>query len=370
MTASSPRLGILGGGQLGLMLGQAARRVGAEPVFVDPSADACARAVGPVTAVPWDDLGAIRGAFKNCDVITYEWEGVPAALIHAMNAPVRPGATSLETGQDRLREKRCFNELGIATAAFCAVDDATSLTAAIAEVGAPGILKTRTGGYDGKGQVRIAADVADAAVESACNSLAAPAIYERMVDFDYEFSIVLARDQTGNVQVFDPIRNDHSEGILRLSRVPAGLSPTTASAARDAAISLAHHLDHVGVLTLECFATSDGFVANEFAPRVHNSGHWTIEGAPVSQFEQHVRAVLGMPLLAGTPLQGPAAMRNCIGQVPRAADIAAIPGATLHDYGKAPRRSRKVGHVTVTAQNETELQNRLDALGAAISDEG
>lgn len=370
MTSERPLLGILGGGQLGLMLGEAAHRIGVDVCFVDPSAEACAAAVGPVTVARWDDVEAITSAFENCDALTYEWEGVPAALVEAMNVTVEPGVTSLRISQDRLLEKGCFEQLGITTAAFRAVKDTASLAAAVDEIGGPGIVKTRFGGYDGKGQVRIAAEADPATIEAAWEKLAVPSIYERMVEFDFEFSIVLARDRAGNVEVFDPIRNDHSDGILRLSRVPAGLPARTAATARAAAITLTNHLEHVGALTLECFATSDGFVANEFAPRVHNSGHWTIEGAPVSQFEQHVRAVIGMPLLPCSPLLAPAAMRNCIGRMPPSGEVSTIVGAMVHDYGKAARFGRKVGHVTMLASDDVELDERLERLDALISDEG
>lgn len=369
MASSARRLGVLGGGQLGLMLGEAARSLGVEVCFVDPSADACASAVGPVTAAGWDDVERIADALDDCDVATYEWEGVSAALVEALPTPVRPGGRSLSTGQDRLLEKRCFETLGIATAPFRPVDGVSSLIEAIAAVGGPGILKTRSGGYDGKGQVRIAAGSDALGVAGAWGALGVPSIYERMVHFEFEFSIIVVRDAGGTVEAFPPIRNDHERGILRLSRVPCELSPEIADAAREAAVRLAEHLGHVGILTLECFATSDGFVANEFAPRVHNSGHWTIEGASTSQFEQHVRAVMGLPLMP-ILVPGPVAMRNCIGRVPQADAINAIPGATLHDYGKAPRHARKVGHVTVLAEDSDQLEKRLALLDAIIRDDG
>lgn len=370
MANSANRVGILGGGQLGLMLGQAAHGLGLEVCFVDPSADACARQVGPVTVVPWDDHATIGAAFADCAVVTYEWEGVPAPLLDAIDVPVVPGKRSLQTSQDRLLEKQCFELLGIGTAPYRAVNDAESLSDAIHALGAPGILKTRSGGYDGKGQIRVPFGAGSLEANQAWNELQSPSIYERMIEFDFEFSIILVRDRNGDIATYDPIQNEHANGILRLSRLPAPLSHGVAAGARDAAVTLAEHLDHVGVLTLECFATPDGFLANEFAPRVHNSGHWSIEGAEASQFEQHLRAVIGLPLGETTTNAAAIAMRNCIGRMPDPSSIVAVSGATLHDYGKLPRTARKVGHVTVTATTEAELEHALRSLDACIQDDG
>ena len=359
-------LAILGGGQLGWMLGLAARTLDVDVRFLDPSPDATAASVGPLTVAALDDVPAILTFAEGADVVTYEWEGVPASTVTALLAAghvVHPGVDPLETSQDRLVEKARLAALGIPVAPHAAVDDRASLDAAVAAIGLPAILKTRRGGYDGKGQVvlRSTDDLADAYDDLAA---AGPLILEGFVPFDREVSVIGVRGRDGAVRAWPLATNVHRDGILRVSRV-AGDDPELERRAIEHVTRLMDDLDHVGVLTLELFVVGDDLVANEFAPRVHNSGHWSIEGAATSQFENHVRAVVGLPLGA-TEANGAIAMVNCIGRLPESAVVAPITGATLHDYGKTPRRGRKVGHITVTAPDPATLEDRLAALLAAL----
>jgi 5-(carboxyamino)imidazole ribonucleotide synthase len=262
-----------------------------------------------------------------------------------------------------LVEKARLAALGIPVAPHAAVDDLASLEAAVDSIGLPAILKTRRGGYDGKGQVvlRSADDLASALAELAS---AGPLILEGFVPFDREVSIIGVRGRDGDVRAWPLATNVHRDGILRVSRV-AGDDPALERRAVDHVTRLMQDLDHVGVLTLELFVVGDDLVANEFAPRVHNSGHWSIEGSTTSQFENHVRAVVGLPL-GSADARGAVAMVNCIGRLPDPGVVAPIEGARLHDYAKAPRRGRKVGHITVTAADPALLEDRLTALLAAL----
>ncbi|MFM7616906.1 MAG: 5-(carboxyamino)imidazole ribonucleotide synthase [Actinomycetes bacterium] len=359
-------LAVLGGGQLGWMLGLAARDLGAAVRFLDPSPDATAGRVGPLTTAALDSVDAIVAFARGADAVTYEWEGVPAGTVRALldaGIPVHPGVDPLETSQDRLVEKTRLAGLGIPVAPHAPVDDPASLRDAIGAIGLPAILKTRRGGYDGKGQVllRTATD-AEAALDELAT--AGPLILEGFVPFDREVSIIAVRRADGEVRTWPLVTNEHRDGILRRSRV-VGDDPDLEASAIEHVTRLVQDLGHVGVLTLELFVVDGTLVANEFAPRVHNSGHWTIEGATTSQFENHVRAVLDLPL-GPTDLRGAAAMVNCIGRLPDPASVAAIPGATLHDYAKAARRGRKVGHITVTAPDAAALDTRVTSLLAAL----
>jgi 5-(carboxyamino)imidazole ribonucleotide synthase len=317
------------------------------------------------------DQAALTAVAQDAAVVTYEWEGVPAdaARFLAADRPVRPGARSLEVAQDRLREKETFRRLGIATPAFAAVDDRAGLDLAVAEVGGlPAVLKTRRGGYDGKGQavLRSPADV-----DSAWGALGgSPLILETLVPFDRELSVLAVRGLDGTVACWPLVENRHEGGILRVSRAPApGLDPALQARGEELAARLLTDLGHVGVLAVELFDVGGELLANELAPRVHNSGHWTIEGAVTSQFENHLRAVLGWPLGSTAP-RGAGAMVNCIGTMPSPEEVLAIPGTHLHDYGKPPRPGRKLGHVTVLASNDDELSARLEALLPLISSDG
>jgi 5-(carboxyamino)imidazole ribonucleotide synthase len=368
-------IAVLGGGQLGRMLGLAGIPLGLRFRFLDPVADAPAAAVGDLVVGALGDEGALAEVARGAGVVTYEWEGVPAsaAELLARSAPVRPGARSLEVSQDRLTEKETFRRLGIGTPSFAPVDDRASFDEAVAAVrGLPAVLKTRRGGYDGKGQwlLRGPGDVDAAWRGVEAQHVDAPLIVESLVPFDRELSIIAVRGVDGTVACWPLVENRHDGGILRVSRAPAPSVERGLQARAEAiATSVLEDLDHVGVLTVELFDVGEELLANEIAPRVHNSGHWTIEGAVTSQFENHLRAVAGWPLGATTTL-GPSAMVNCIGVMPEPAAVLAVPGAHLHDYGKSPRRGRKLGHVTVTATDDAELDTRLEAVLPLIPADG
>jgi 5-(carboxyamino)imidazole ribonucleotide synthase len=356
------RVTVLGGGQLGWMLGLAGIPLGCEFTFLDPGSGATARAVGDLIVGALDDVSAARRAAEHATVITYEWEGVPAATARALatHAPVYPPPDALDVAQDRVVEKTKLRELGIETAPFVAVDTVGDLHGAVAEIGLPAILKTRRGGYDGKGQalLRDASDVESAGAPL----LSVPCVLEGFVAFDRELSIVAVRGRDGEIRCWPAVENHHREGILRLTRAPApGLDDALQGRAEAAIRPLLTDLDYVGVCCVELFDVGDRVLANEIAPRVHNSGHWTIEGAETSQFENHLRAILGLPLGSTAP-RGPSAMVNCIGAMPGRDEILRVPGAHLHDYAKDPRAGRKVGHVTVTAPEPDELETRLNSV--------
>ena len=343
-------LGILGGGQLGRMLAVAAASLGLKTHIFCPDADCPAFDVTALrTVAAYDDEAALQSFAASVDVVTYEFENVPAetAAIVARSAPLRPNARALEVAQDRLVEKRFVSGLGIATAPFREVGQEGDLALALAELGHPAILKTRRFGYDGKGQIRIAAG--DRAGEVFAHLGGAPSILEGVVPFSHEISIVAARGEDGSFAAYEPCLNEHRAGILATTRLPAGLPAETEAAAVAAARRIADELDYVGVIAVEMFVLEGEamIVVNEIAPRVHNSGHWTIEGAETSQFEQHIRAVCGWPL--GSPRRlGLVEMHNLIGdEIDGFATLLAEPGAHPHHYGKARARpGRKMGHVT------------------------
>ncbi len=350
MIAPGATIGILGGGQLGRMLALAAAAVGYRvhvfaPEAEQPAADVAAFA----TRADYADSAALDAFAAAVDVVTYEFENVPLAAVARLSprVPVRPGARALEVAQDRLAEKRFVAGLGGATAPFRAVSTLACLEAALVEVGTPAILKTRRFGYDGKGQARIETAAEAAAAWAATGG--APAIVEGVVRFTGEFSVVLARGGDGTTIVYDTPHNVHVGGILDTSHVPA---PEAIARHAPAAIDLTRRaaaaLDYVGVLTCEFFACPAGPVFNEMAPRVHNSGHWTIEGARVSQFENHIRAVCGLPLGPATLTAPAVTMTNLLGDAVH--DWAALltdPSAHLHLYGKSEvKPGRKMGHVT------------------------
>lgn len=363
-------IAILGGGQLGLLLGEAAKDLGDRVRFLDPAPDPPAAAIGQCLRAPFDDHRALDALLTDVDVVTYEWEGVPASVADYVtdHRPLAPNAHALGVAQDRVLEKQQFDALGIPTARWMPVASRDDLDHAIATIGTPAILKTRTGGYDGKGQARITAP--EDAAQAWDTIDAQPAILEALVPFIRECSVIAARAHDGTIATYPIGENTHRDGILRVTRVPApGLEPERFAYAVQMITELLTALDYVGVLALECFETADGLLANEFAPRVHNSGHWTIEGAATSQFAQHLRAITGRSL-GSTAITEPSAMVNCIGRLPDANAIAAIPGAHLHAYGKAPRRGRKLGHVTVTAPDAATRDARLAAVLAVVDDDG
>jgi 5-(carboxyamino)imidazole ribonucleotide synthase len=359
---------VLGGGQLGRMMGLAGIPLGLRFRFLDPVPGAPAGAVGELVVGALGDEASLEAVAAGATVVTYEWEGVPAGAARFLGAryPVRPGARSLEVAQDRLTEKETFRRLGIATPAFAPVDSRAELDHALGVVGGlPAVLKTRRGGYDGKGQ-RVLRDAAD--LDGAWAALGdVPLILESLVPFERELSVLAVRGGDGAVACWPLVENVHEEGILRVSRAPApGLDPARQLRGEDLATRLLTDLDHVGVLAVELFEVDGELLANEIAPRVHNSGHWTIEGAETSQFENHLRAILGRPL-GSTAARGPSAMVNCIGEMPDRDAVLAVPGAHLHDYGKAARPGRKLGHVTVTAPDDDELSARLVTLTGRLT---
>ncbi len=345
--AAGATIGILGGGQLGRMLSVAASRLGYRTHIYEPAAHPPAGHVADrVTTAAYDDLAALTAFAGSVDVITYEFENIPASALDALGAqrPIHPNRRALTVSQDRLIEKAFLHDLGLRTAPFAAVDDEVDLAEAIAEIGCPAILKTRRLGYDGKGQVLVSAPE-DAAAALAQMS-GAPAILEGFVTFSREISVIAARSVSGAVAAYDPGENVHRDGILRRTTVPAQISHAERTDAVLIAGRILNALHHVGVIGVELFVTDAGLVVNEIAPRVHNSGHWTQNGCAVDQFEQHIRAVTGWPLGDGSR-HADVVMENLIGDdIARLAEIAREGQTAIHLYGKAEARpGRKMGHV-------------------------
>jgi 5-(carboxyamino)imidazole ribonucleotide synthase len=341
-------IGILGGGQLGRMLAIAAARLGFACHIYEPAAAAPAADVARAwTRAAWEDEAALAAFADGVDVVTYEFENVPVATARFLEArkPVRPGPRALEIARDRLDEKRFLNGLGLTTAPFADIDGPDGIGRAIAATGLPAILKTRRMGYDGKGQVRVASEAEARAALARFGGTAA--ILEGVVAFNREVSVIGVRGLDGAVVCYDPAENRHEAGILRESRVPAALSRREANDAVLASGRILNALDYVGVIGVEFFAAKNGLYVNEFAPRVHNSGHWTIEACRVDQFQNHIRAIAGWPLGDGAR-QWDATMTNLIGDACAAwRGLAAEDGVALHLYGKAEvRPGRKMGHVT------------------------
>ncbi len=352
MLKPSATIGILGGGQLGRMLALAAARLGLRCHVYSPEKDSCAfDVVKTSTCAAYEDERALSRFAAAVDVVTYEFENVPAktATLLGKRKQVAPDPKVLEITQDRLIEKNFIAELGIGTAPYAPVHSATQLADAIGKVGLPAVLKMRQFGYDGKGQAMIAKAGEPAAAWRHLRNV--PCILEGFVAFEREVSVVAARGKDGQVECFDVTENEHRDHILKISRVPAKVPAPLAAEAQRIATRIAKAFDYVGVLAVEMFVVKQGrartLLVNEIAPRVHNSGHWTIDGASVSQFEQHIRAVAGWPL--GKPLRlGKVEMTNLIGaEVNDASQWLTAPGASLHLYGKGePRPGRKMGHAT------------------------
>ncbi|KLE34387.1 5-(carboxyamino)imidazole ribonucleotide synthase [Aurantiacibacter luteus] len=347
MLAPGSTIGILGGGQLGRMLAMAAAQLGYRCHVYAPEDDSVAAEVSArFTCADWHDAEALAKFAADCDVVTYEFENVPVGPLAALpQDKLAPGTRALEVAQDRVNEKRFVEELGGRPAPWRAVDDAATARAAVAEVGAPGIFKTRRDGYDGKGQWRVGADGEIPALDLPESGL----VYEGFVTFDCEFSVILVRGRDGEVCFWDSARNTHEHGILARSALPApAIVAEQVDEARALASRVAEALGYVGVMTAEFFATSQGPVFNEMAPRVHNSGHWTIEGAVTSQFENHVRAICGLPLGDTASVSDRIVMENLIGEEALAVERhLSDPAAHLHLYGKAEaREGRKMGHLT------------------------
>jgi len=353
------KVGILGGGQLARMLALAGYPLGLEFVVLCPSTEACAAPVTEHLLAGFDDKQALKQLADKSDVITYEFENVPAESVEylSQNNTVYPPPLALATGRDRLKEKTLFNTLGINTAPFADIEDPQSLQLAIDKIGLPAILKTRTEGYDGKGQFVLRHENEAATAWRTLNGV--PAILEGFVKFDREVSIIAVRSSTGDMAFYPLSENVHCEGILRLS-TSLNDDPMQ-SRAETIATRLLKELNYVGVLAIEFFQKDNELLVNEYAPRVHNSGHWTIEGSHTSQFENHLRAILGLPL-GSTALNSNAAMINLIGDIPDSTDVLTLPDVHLHLYGKAPREGRKVGHITLLADDKDTLLERVNQL--------
>lgn len=353
------KVGILGGGQLARMLVEAGMPLGLDFVIVDPKPDACAAGMGRFIQADYADPDALH-RLAACDRVTCDFENVPADALAMIDdrVAVRPSAAALAAAQDRLTEKNRFTRLGMQTPRYAEVNSRTDLQAAVAALGLPAVIKTRRMGYDGKGQMLLR-DGED--LELAWQKLGEyPLIVEQWVAFDHECSITAVRAHDGELRCWPVSRTWHRQGILRLA-VSLPVAESLQRAAEALVTTLAEDLDYVGCLTLELFVDGDRLLANEFAPRVHNSAHWTIEGAVCSQFENHLRAVCGLPLGA-TDARGASAMVNFIGSMPVPGGWLELPGLHWHDYGKSAREGRKVGHATLCAPASGELKSLLPRL--------
>lgn len=372
MSRKQSVVGVLGGGQLARMLAVAGVPLGINFQVLDGKADVCAAQAAPVTASDWDDHDKLGAFADQVDVATFDFENVPADTARWLTGRTRvaPNPDALAVAQDRMAEKTVFNAIGLPTADFRQVDTREDLDRALAEVGAPAILKTRRMGYDGKGQFRLKSE-ADA--DAAWEALGEPAaqyglILEAFVPFEREVSVVAVRGRDGEFRAWPLTQNWHVDGILSMSLAPAPDAEALQAKAFDHAKHLAEKLDYVGVFALELFVVDGDLKGNEMAPRVHNSGHWTIDGAVTSQFENHVRAVLGLPL-GDTAARCPSVMFNWIGELPDVQAFLGVDDAHWHDYGKDPRAGRKVGHATVCAPDRALLRERVDAVAAALGRE-
>ena len=358
-------IGILGGGQLARMLALAGAPLGLRFLVVDSAADACASQVAPLVRADWRDFDTLEDFARRIDVATFDFENVPADTADWLTAHTKvfPNPRALAVAQDRLAEKTLFREIGLDTPAFAAVDSRADLQAAVATIGLPAVLKTRRLGYDGKGQamLRVPAD-ADAAWAALGGT---PLILESFVPFEREVSVIAVRSRSGEFRHYPLTQNWHASGILSASLAPAPQSGALEQVAVAHARALAERLDYVGTFALELFVQDGRLLGNEIAPRVHNSGHWTIEGAICSQFENHLRAVLGLPL-GDTAARGLSVMLNWVGELPSAEAVLRESDAHWHDYGKEPRVGRKVGHATVCARDGVEMRERLTRLGLGL----
>ncbi len=360
------RVGVLGGGQLGRMLALAGYPLGVRFRHVGSAQDTSAREVAEHVNAAYEDHEALARFAEGLDVVTYESENVPveAAQFLSERVTVLPSLAALRVSQDRLEEKLTFAQLGIPTAPYAQVDSFADLEDAAPRIGYPAILKTRRLGYDGKGQfVLRRADELPMAWERLQGQ---PLILEGFVPFDREVSIIAVRGRDGETLFYPIVENEHADGILRVSLAPAGNAEEVQSVAQDYATRVLDALDYVGVLAIELFQVGAQLIANEMAPRVHNSGHWTIEGAVISQFENHVRAILGYPLGDVAPI-GASAMINLIGRIPPTAQVLAHRDAHLHLYGKAARPGRKLGHITLRGDDVQALRKHAEELRREIA---
>ena len=357
------RIGIIGAGQLGQLLGYAARDLGHECYFLDPSPRPPAAVVGPVLQAPFDDRVALAVLAEKCDVLTYEFENVPVDALAdiAGFAPIYPPPTALQHAQDRLAEKSLFESLEIPIAQYRAIDSTDDLEQAATAIGLPLVIKTRRMGYDGKGQFRLRStrQIDAAWLELGASGL----IAEQWIGFEYEVSAIGVRNSSGEIATYCLTQNEHKDGILRVSRAPVD-DATLSEQAGQYVHKLLERLDYVGVLALELFVVDGQLLANEFAPRVHNSGHWTIEGAKTSQFTNHVLAITNEHL-GPTTIVGHAGMINLIGQIPDPARQ--LPAGRLHDYGKTPRPGRKLGHITVVADSAADRDRYIEEIELSVT---
>jgi 5-(carboxyamino)imidazole ribonucleotide synthase len=357
------KIGVIGGGQLGRMMALAGTPLGMHFSFLDPAADACAQALGEHILGDYDDQAQLRRLAEQVDLVTFEFESVPAETVAFLSqfVPVYPSAESLRIARDRWFEKSMFKDLGIPTPEFADIQSQADLDAAVAAIGLPAVMKTRTLGYDGKGQkvLRVASDVVGAFAELG----SVPCILEGFVPFTGEVSLVAVRARDGETRFYPLVHNRHDSGVLALSI--ASTEHPLQALAEDYVGRVLKQLDYVGVLAFEFFEVDGGLKANEIAPRVHNSGHWTIEGAECSQFENHLRAVAGLPL-GSTAKVGESAMLNFLGSVPEVSKVTAIEDCHLHHYGKAFKAGRKVGHATLRSKDMASLKARIAEVEALI----
>ncbi len=357
------KIGVIGGGQLGRMLALAGTPLGMSFAFLDPAPDACSQALGEHLRGDYNDHEHLRRLADDVDLVTFEFESVPAETVAFLSqfVPVYPSAEALRIARDRWFEKSMFKDLGIPTPDFADIQSQADLDAAVAAIGLPAVMKTRTLGYDGKGQkvLRKAEDVVGAFAELG----SVPCILEGFVPFTGEVSLVAVRARDGETRFYPLVHNRHDSGVLALSI--ASTEHPLQALAEDYVGRVLKQLDYVGVLAFEFFEVDGGLKANEIAPRVHNSGHWTIEGAECSQFENHLRAVAGLPL-GSTAKVGESAMLNFLGEVPAVEKVTAIADCHLHHYGKAFKAGRKVGHATLRCKDMATLKARIAEVEALI----
>lgn len=361
------KIGILGAGQLGQMLALAGRRLGCEFRFLSPDATSVVGKFAELIVADYENQAALSHFVEGIDVATYEFESIPAASVRfvAEAVPTYPPPIAIETAQDRQYEKESFERMRIPTAPFAAVESMSEVREALDRVGLPAVLKSRRFGYDGKGQavLRTRDDIGPAWVAAG----GAPSILESFVNFSRELSIIAVRSLNGEMAFYPLVENHHSEGILRFSLAPGpGIAAETQRRAEEYATRVMNDLAYVGVLAIEMFETANGLVANEMAPRVHNTGHWTIEGADTSQFENHIRAILGMKL-GSTEMRGAAGMVNVIGREPDVGRLHELSEVHIHMYGKSAAPRRKLGHITVTADDLDGVRERVARLRNVLS---
>jgi 5-(carboxyamino)imidazole ribonucleotide synthase len=358
-------VGIVGAGQLGRMMALAGYPLGLDFLFLDPAEQPPAVQLAPVLKSAFTDVDSLRALANRCEVVTIDWENVSVEALRKLGRDTRvsPPPAAIATAQDRVSEKRLFERLGIATTRWRAVSSRKQLQAATRDIGLPGVLKTRRMGYDGKGQV-VLTTAEDS--EGAWTQMGqVPLLYEELVPFDLEVSVIGVRSRNGECKIYPLNHNLHSGGILRLTRAPYGNARLNRLASQHV-LAVMEHFRYVGVLTIEFFVRRGRLLANEMAPRVHNSGHWTIEGAVTSQFENHLRAILGWPL-GDTRAVGHSAMINLIGTMPGRSQLLRHSGVHLHDYVKEPRPGRKLGHLTVVETVAARCERRARRLLAELA---